>query len=245
MLRLGACLSVCGLVLGCGVLAASAVGDGVVPVEGPWHGITSAGLPIQFEVKEGQVTGARFRFRWGFCGTYTTQTPPTGVDSGGHWKAEDGATTYAEGTFTAPDRAEGVVVAPSRMTPSCPRTEAGFTAEPGAAPFQEPEAVVLAVVGKHKYGRTPKTIVLKRDGSMRFERLRWHGWGEEVTKATGRAFIGVGRVIRRPKVTVTLSELVEGGEQKVYLVLAYRLHGKVPPGFSHHGERLMEEYAKG
>jgi hypothetical protein len=233
------------IVLGCGVLAASAVGDGVVPVEGPWHGKTSAGLPIQFEVKEGQVTGAHFRFRWGFCGTYTTQTPPTPIDGSGHWKAEDSATTYAEGTFTAPDRAEGVVVAPSRMTPGCPRTQATFIAEPGAAPFKEPEAVVLAVVGKRRYRRAPKTVVVKRDGSMRFEHLHWHGWGEATTKATGRAFIGIGRVIRRPKVTVTLSELVEGGEQKVYLILNYTLHGKVPPGFRHRGERLMEEYARG
>jgi hypothetical protein len=217
----------------------------VAPVEGPWHGKTSAGLPIRFEVKDGQVTGARFRFRWGFCGTYTTQTPPTAIDPGGHWKAEDSATTYAEGTFTAPDRAEGVVVAPGRMTPGCPRTQATFTAEPGAAPFKEPEAVVLAVVGKHKYAHAPKTIVLKRDGSMRLEKLHWRGWGEETAKATGHAFIKVGRVIRRPRVSVTLDELVEGGEQNVYLILEYKLHGRVPSGFRHHGERLMEEYARG
>ncbi|HEX4307864.1 MAG TPA: hypothetical protein VHZ54_17650 [Solirubrobacterales bacterium] len=236
--------AICGLVLGGGVLVAGAAGDGVVPVEGPWHGKSSAGLPIQFEVKEGQIINARFRFKWGFCGTYTTQTPPAPIDPGGHWKAEDSATTYAEGTFVAPDRTEGVVVAPSRMTPGCPRTQATFVAEPGAAPFKEPEAVVLAVVGKHRYVHAPKTIVLKRDGSMRFEGLHWRGWGEEVTKATGRAFIGVGWVIRRPRVTVTLDELVEGGEQKVYLILEYTLHGKVPPGFRHHGERLMEEYAR-
>ena len=71
---------ICGLVLGCGVLVASAAGDGVVPVEGPWHGKTSAGLPVQFEVKEGQVANVRFRFRWGFCGTYTTQTPPAAIE---------------------------------------------------------------------------------------------------------------------------------------------------------------------
>ncbi len=236
---------ICVLSLGCGAFAATAAGDGVIPMEGPWHGQTSAGLPIRFEVKEGQIMGARFRFRWGFCGTYTTQTPPAAIDPGGHWKAEDSATTYAEGTFTASDRAEGVVVAPSRMTPGCPRTQATFTAEPGTAPFTEPEAVVLAVVGKHRYRHAPRTIVVKRDGSMRFEKLHWHGWGEEVTKATGRAVIAVGRVIRRPKVTVTLSELVEGGEQSIYLILDYKLYGKVPPGFRHHGERLMEEYAKG
>jgi len=67
---------------------------------------------------------------------------------------------------------------------------------------------------------------------MRFEHLHW-----------GRAFIGVGRVIRRPRVSVTLEELVEGGEENSCLILSYVLHGRVPPGFRHRGERLMEEYA--
>jgi hypothetical protein len=236
----------CAVVLGCGVLTASAGADGVVPVDGPWHATTSAGLPVTFEVSGGQVAYYLYRFKWGFCGTYTSHFgPAVAIEPSGHWKAADPSGPYIEATFTAPDRAEGTVVAPSRELPGCPMTQATFTAEPGTATFAEPEAVVLAVVGKRKYAKAPKTMVIKRDGSMRFEGLHWHGWGSEVAHATGRAFIGIGRVIRRPRVSVTLSELVEGGEQKRYLVLNYVLHGRVPPGYRHRGERLLEEYARG
>ncbi|MBS1675934.1 MAG: hypothetical protein JST08_00970 [Actinobacteria bacterium] len=232
------------VVLGCGVLGASARADGIVPVEGPWHATTSAGLPVAFEVTGGQVTNVRFRFRWGFCGTYAGNGGlPVTVEPSGHWKAEDGSGPYVEGTFVAPDRAEGTVVAPGRMTPGCPMTHATFTAEPGAAPFDEPEAVVLAVVGKHRYVHAPRNMVIKRDGSLRFEDLRWRDWGSEVTRASGRAYVERGDVVRRPRVSVTLEELVEGGARKVYLVLKYALHGRVPAGFRHSGERLMEEYA--
>ncbi len=233
---------VCAVALGCGLLAAGAGADTVVPVEGPWHATTSAGLPVAFEVTGGQVANLRFRFKWGFCGTYTSQAlAPVAIGPDGHWKAEDGSGQYVEGTFVAPGRLEGVVKAPSRMTPSCPHTHATFTASPGAAPFKEPEAVVLAVYGKHRYVHAPKTMVLNPDGALRFERLRWSGWGSEVTTATGRAYIERGGVVRRPRVSVTLEELVEGGAQNVYLILRYAIRGRVPPGFSPHGERFMEE----
>jgi hypothetical protein len=39
-------VSACVAVLACGVLAAGAGADGVVPAEGPWHATTSAGLPV-------------------------------------------------------------------------------------------------------------------------------------------------------------------------------------------------------
>jgi hypothetical protein len=238
-------VTACAFVLACGVLTAGAGADGVAPTEGPWHATTSAGLPVSFEVVGGQVLNIQFRFKWGFCGTYTSHPGLAAIEANGHWKAEDGAGPYIEGTFTAPDRAEGIAVAPSRMTPGCPHTQEIFTAEPGAAPFKEPEVVVLATVGKGRYAKEPKTMVLKRDGSMRFEHLHWHHWGGEVTHATGRAVIAVGRVTRRPRVSVTLEEPVEGGEQSVYLFLRYTLKGRVPPGFRHKGERLMEEYARG
>jgi hypothetical protein len=234
----------CVVVLGGGVLATSASAEGIVPVEGPWKATTSAGLPVGFEVSGGQVANFRYRFNWGFCGTYTSHPgPPVPIEASGHWKAEDAAGPYIEATFTAPDRAEGVVVAPDRMLPGCPHSQATFTAEPGAAPFKEPEVTVRATAGKRRYAVEPKTIVLKPDGSMRFEGLHWHGWGDEVTRATGRAFIGVGRLIRRPRVSVLLEEIIVGGEQTVYLELRYVLHGRVPPGFRHRGERLMYEYA--
>jgi hypothetical protein len=221
----------CAVVLGCGALTASADADGIVPVEGPWHATTSAGLPVSFEVGGGQVAGVQYRFKWGFCGTYTSHLAPSvAIEPSGHWKVADPSGPYIEGTFVAPDRAEGTVVAPSRMLPGCPMTQAKFTAEPGTASFKEPEAVVLSFVGRNKYATEPKTMVIKRDGSLRFEGLQWHGWGGEVTRATGRAFIGIGRVIRRPRVSVKLEELVEGGEQRRY---------------RHRGERLMYEYARG
>jgi len=235
----------CAAVLGCGVLTAGAGADGIVPVEGPWHATTSAGLPVSFAVSGGQVTSFQYRFKWGFCGTYTSHAgPAVPIEASGHWKAPDPAGPYIEATFTAADRAEGVVVAPDRMLPGCPHTQATFTAEPGPAPFKEPKVVVLASVGKRRYAKEPKTMVIKRDGSMRFEALQWRGWGGEVTHATGRAFIGVGRVIRWPRVTVTLEELIEGGEQTTYFVMSYVLHGRVPPGFRHKGERLMAEYVR-
>jgi hypothetical protein len=40
-------------------------------------------------------------------------------------------------------------------------------------------------------------------------------------------------------VSVKLEEVIEGGDQKRYLVLDYVLHGRVPPNFRHKGERLM------
>jgi hypothetical protein len=234
----------CAVVLGCGVLAAGAGAEAVAPTEGPWRATTSAGLPVGFEVKEGQAVGVHYGFKWGFCGSYTSHAgPPVPIDPEGHFKFEDSG-TYLEATFTAPDRAEGIVVAPDRELPGCPHTEATFTAEPGAAPVKEPETVVLATVGKGRYAKEPETMVIKRDGSMRFEGLRWHGWGENVATATGRAFIGAGRVARRPKVKLTLQGLATGGPRQTYVHLRYTLQGRVPPGFSHKGERLMEEYAR-
>jgi hypothetical protein len=58
----------CVLAFACAAPAARA--EGVAPVEGKWHATTSAGLPISFEVSSGQLLNARFRFRWGFCGSF-------------------------------------------------------------------------------------------------------------------------------------------------------------------------------
>jgi hypothetical protein len=37
-------------------------GEGIVPVEGGWVATTSVGLPVSFEVKEGNVLNAHFGF---------------------------------------------------------------------------------------------------------------------------------------------------------------------------------------
>lgn len=239
-MRKSAALACC-LLCGLAALPASASAEGVAPVEGPWHATTAVGLPVTFLVKQGQVVEFGFRFKWGFCGTYTAGGGSAAIEADGHWKGQDPRGPFIEATFVAPDRAEGVVTAPSRMTPGCPETQASFVAAPGAAPFEQPEAVVLAVVGKHKYADAPRNMVIRRDGSLRFYELHWHGFGKEVARATGRAYVRSHGVVRRPRVSVTLGELIERGDRRVYIFLTYRLRGRVPPGVRHHGERLLEE----
>jgi hypothetical protein len=220
-----------------GFAAADVNADGVVPIEGAWHATTSVGLPVRFNVEGGQVAGYRFRFNWGFCGTYTSEGgPPAPIESDGHWKYVEGPETFIEATFVAPDRAEGVVGAPSRMTPGCPQTRATFVAEPGVVPFTEPKVEVLADVRSRHYEHAPREMVLKSDGSFRFTGLHWRGWGEPVAHASGRAYIRKSGVVRRPRATVTLSELQETGEGKVYYELHYVLRGRLPVGRHHRGE---------
>jgi hypothetical protein len=238
---------ICGAVLAFGVTTGAASGDEVAPVaplspvEGPWHATTSAGLPVAFEVKAGQIVGARFRFKWGFCGSFEGYGgAPAPIDPAGHWKSEDGRGPWVEATFVAPNRAEGTVQAPSRMLPGCPPTQAAFVAEPGAAPFEEAESVVVNNVVSRRFAHAPKGMLLKRGGSIRFYKLHWHGFGEPVARASGRAYLRSGNVVRRPKVSVTLSELTEQGDLKVYLQLRYRFHGPVPPGFRHRGGRFLD-----
>jgi len=111
---------------------ASAQAEGVVPVEGSWGGESSDGLPVHFGVAGGHVVNTRFKFEWGFCGTFESHAPfaDVEVDSAGHWVFEDPRGQTIEGTFVAPDRVEGKIVTLGRMLPSCPQTEATFTAAP-------------------------------------------------------------------------------------------------------------------
>ncbi len=104
----------------------------IVPVEGSWGGESSDGLPVHFGVAGGKVINPRFKFEWGFCGTYESSWPGVEfeVDPSGHWKVEDSRGQTLEATFVAPDRVEGTIVAVERMLPGCPRTEATFTAAP-------------------------------------------------------------------------------------------------------------------
>ncbi len=164
----------CVLAFACAAPAAAA--EGVVPVEGKWHATTSAGLPIAFEVSGGQLLNARFRFRWGFCGSFesaTTAGVPIELD--GHWKYVDSRGPFAEGAFVAPDRAEGTVVAPSRQLPGCPETKATFVATPGEAPFERAEAVVQDNVRTRHLSASPSTMVLA--GGRRVPRRQPHRLG--------------------------------------------------------------------
>jgi hypothetical protein len=234
----------CALVLGCGVATA---GADVLPVAGPWHATTSAGLPISFEVRGSQLVNARFRFKWGFCGSFESATGGSvPIEPNGHWKYVDSRGPFAEGTFVAPDRAEGTVTAPSRMLPGCPETHAAFVAEPGAVPFEQAEAVVLANVVTHRLVSAPAGMNLRRDGSLQFYELDWQNFGDSVARGTGRAFLRKGcrrcrdKVVRRPRVVVYLNELTQQGDYRVYLHANYRFVGPIPPGFSRHGSRILE-----
>ncbi len=235
----------CALVLGCAAAAARA--DGVVPVEGPWHATTSAGLPVSFAVTAGQVVHSRFRFKWGFCGTFESELgPPVSIEPNGHWKHVEGQGPFIEATFVAPDRAEGSVTAPSRELPGCPETHATFTAEPGEGSFELAPAVVRANVRERRLVHKPAGMLLKRDGSLKLYGLRWHGFGEPTAHASGHAYLRHGcrrcpdRVVRRPRVTVLLNELTQQGDYRVYLHIRYDFHGPIPPGFAGHGSRILE-----
>lgn len=236
---------ICALALGSS--AATASGEGVVPVEGKWHATTSAGLPIAFEVSGGQLLNARFRFGWGFCGSFESATK-TGVpiEPNGHWKYADSRGPFAEGTFVAPDRAEGTVVAPSRELPGCPETKATFVAVPGEAPFERAEAVVRDNVRTGHFSASPRAMILSRDGHFRLYSLQWQSFGEPVAHAGGRAFLRrgcrgcPGREVARPRVSIYLNNLTQQGEYRVYLHLRYTFHGPVPRGFARQGSRFLE-----
>jgi hypothetical protein len=141
------------LVLTVGVAGARA--EGIVPVEGSWGGESSAGLPVHFGVAGDRVVNTRFKFKWGFCGTFQSHDPNASVeiDSSRHWIYEDPRGQTLEGTFVAPDRVEGTIVAVERMLPGCPRTEATFIAAPvPPAPEVEPGPRVCEVRSRQVIG---------------------------------------------------------------------------------------------
>ena len=227
--------------------SAGASGEAVVPVEGPWHATTSAGLPVGFEVSGGQVVNPRWRFKWGFCGSFENATSAiVPVNSDGYWKYTDPRGPWIEGTFIAPNRLEGTVTAPGRMLPGCPETHATFIAEPGAASFKQTRAVVLANVVTRRLVSAPKGMILRRDGSLQFHRLDWQNFGDGVARATGRAFLRQGcrrcldKVVRRPRVVVYLNELTQQGDYRRYLHVEYRFVGPIPRSFSRNGSRILE-----
>jgi hypothetical protein len=106
--------------------------EGIEPVEGGWKGRTSQHLYVYFGVSNGRVVNTRYHFHWGFCGTYGNhaKTANLEIDPAGHWLIADPRGTSLEGTFVAPDRVEGLVLAVERELPSCPRIEAPFVAWP-------------------------------------------------------------------------------------------------------------------
>jgi hypothetical protein len=230
----------CLLVLACGASVVKA--EGIVPVEGGWVATTSVGLPVSFEVKEGNVLNAHFRFNWGFCGTYESHLPNTDpIDANGHWSFLDSRGQTIEGTFVAPDRAEGTVVAVERQLPSCPHTRATFVAAPGEVPpYVKPQVFAVQNANTGHISRRPSEIVLGKHGSLSFYDLRWRSFGARKAYAIGKAEIRKGKQEWNPRASVRLSSLIEDGpDKRIYSIIRYVLHGSVPRGFAHHGFRVV------
>jgi hypothetical protein len=233
----------CALSLLCGVAAAQA--EGVTPVEGNWTAITAAGLPVSFEVAGGQVQNTRFKFHWGFCGTYeSTLKQSVPIDAAGHWKSADSRGPWVEATFLAADRAEGTVVAPSRMLPGCPQTESAFVAVPGEPVPEPPARVKDDITGDH-LAKRPHRIILSANGSFYLRALRWQSFGGEVARATGVAYTRTScqtcpnREVERPRVRLRLTNLTFHGGYRIYARLHYILQGPIPAGFTHRGSLPM------
>jgi hypothetical protein len=230
--------ALCLLVLACGASAAKA--EGIVPVEGGWVATTSVGLPVSFEVKEGNVLNAHFGFNWGFCGSYESHLPNTDpIDANGHWSFLDSRGQTIEGTFVAPDRVEGTVVAVERELPGCPHTRATFVAAPGEVPpYVKPQVYAVQNANTGHISRQPSEIILGKHGSFAFYDLKWRSFGAPKAYASGRAEIHRGRREWNPRASVRLSSLIEDGpDKRIYSIVRYVLRGPVPHGFDRHGFR--------
>ena len=218
--------------------------EGIVPVEGGWVATTLVGLPVSFEVKEGNVLNAHFRFNWGFCGTYESHLPNTDpIDASGHWSFLDSRGQTIEGTFVAPDRVEGTVVAVERELPGCPHTQATFVAAPGEVPpYVKPQVFAVQNANTGHISRRPSEIVLGlgKHGSFTFHDLKWRSFGAHRAYAIGEAEIRKGKREWNPRASVRLGFLVEAGpDKRIYSVVRYVLHGPVPPGFARRGFRIV------
>lgn len=243
--KTGALATFATVVVGAVALAAgvtSAGAEGIVPVEGPWVATTSAGLPVGFEVKEGNVLNAHFRFKWGFCGTFESHLPNTDpIDANGHWSFLDTRGSSIEGTFVAPDRVEGTVVAVARQLPGCPETRATFVATPGEIPpFVKPQAFAVQNINSGRLAKRPGKIILGKHGSFYFHGLKWQSFGGPKAKATGTALIRRGKRVWQPRATVRLSfEIEDGPDRRIYSTVRWDLRGPIPPGFARHGFQVV------
>jgi hypothetical protein len=230
----------CALVLAGGASVAEA--EGIVPVEGGWVATTSAGLPVSFEVREGNVLNAHFRFNWGFCGTYESHLPNIDpIDANGHWSFLDSRGQTIEGTFVAPDRVEGTVDAAERELPGCPHTRATFVAAPGEIPpYAKPQVFAVQNAKTGHIAQRPHEIIfgLGMHGSFSVHGLRWRSFGDRKAYAIGRARIREGGQEWHPRASLRLSSLLEDGpDKRIYSVVRYALRGPVPPGFARRGFR--------
>ncbi len=208
------------------------------PVEGPWSGVTSIGLPVSFRVEGGNVIDAHFGFGWGECGDFTSHDANTDpIDPEGNWSFDAPEGQTIEGSFVAPDRVEGRVLAVERQTPGCEATHAHFFAVPGTVtPPAPPQIYAVQNVNTGYQERNPVWIFLGRRSSFFIGTLRWENFGKSVAHATGEA--GIQRFKREwsPHAAVTLSRPVPDGPGKeVYSLLRFTLRGGVPAGYPRQG----------
>jgi hypothetical protein len=112
--------------------AGLAQAEGIEPLEGGWKGRTSQGLPLYFGVREGRVINTRYRFHWGFCGTYGSHMKNANLEisPAGAWIVEDSRGSSLEGTFVTPDTVEGTLNVVERELPGCPQVATPFVAHP-------------------------------------------------------------------------------------------------------------------
>jgi hypothetical protein len=207
---------------------------GVVPAEGEWLGVTSAGLPVGFRLSGGQVTQLQFGTRWGECGTYQvkeseTQPPPV-LDPDGSLIYSGYQEELIEGTFVSPERIEGRVMMSQRELPACPRTEANFAAELGRVPtYVRPQVFAVRTRGGDDHRLEPSSLYLGH--GLFFRDLTWKGFGESVTSAGGAAVLRLPRHDYAWFATVRLPHVVpRKGRYEVYATLAYTLRGPIKRG---------------
>jgi hypothetical protein len=228
----------CALMLSLGSGVAGARAEAVVPVEGPWSGTSSVGLPVHFRVEGGNVVDTVFRFHWGECGNLTSNpVPALPIDPEGHWSYDAPEGQTIEGTFVAPERLEGMIATVERMTPGCEGTRVGFLAVPGVVPPPQPPqiyAVGNALTGHRQ--RKPLWIFLGKGASFVLVTVRWGTFGRSVARGGGEASIRRSGREWRPKARVELSRpIADGPGRELYSMLRFSLRGPVPPHFRHAG----------
>jgi hypothetical protein len=233
------------LALTLGVADSGAGAEGVAPLEGKWSAITSAGFPVSFEVKGGQVVNPRFKFHWGFCGNFESAVPGTArIEPSGHWKYLDSRGPFIEGDVVAPDRIEGTVTAPSRMLPGCPQTTATYVAAPGELVLPaEPQVRAVASVTSGRLAIRPDKIELSKlpFETFNLQGLKWKSFGGPVARAVGITYLLEDceschhRTTKRVPVKARLSRLVTRAGFRIYARLRYAFQGPIPAGFRRHG----------
>jgi hypothetical protein len=228
--------TICALVLTCAIGSARAAA--VVPVEGPWSGVTSVGLAVTFDVTGGNVENAHFGFESGACGNQVSHLPNVDpIDPEGHWTFEDPAGPIIEGSFVAPGRVEGSVSTIDRAGPHCSGTQATFIAVPGTVPPPAPPQIYAVQNPRTGHqARMPEVMTIGNGLSFYFYGLHWYHYGQSSARATGHATIRRSKKEWNPRVTVWLrSPIGDGSGKRFYSEMRYSLRGPLPAGYPRKG----------